>query len=64
VRPRVLKAALAFQRRRAAHQQHWVAELERELMPVRSIADLCEPLEGRRGVGRLAEQIAAVEARA
>jgi anion-transporting ArsA/GET3 family ATPase len=64
-RPRALAAALAFQQLRCAQQRHWVAALERELSPVHSVADLVEPLEGRRGVGRLADLLAqgAAEAR-
>jgi hypothetical protein len=58
VRPRALAAALAFQQRRFAQQRHWVAELERELAPVRSLPELDEPLEGLRGVARLAEELA------
>ncbi len=57
-RPRALVAALGFQQLRCAQQRHWVDALERELSPVGSIPDLIEPLEGRRGVGRLADLLA------
>ena len=57
-RPRALAAALAFQLRRHDQQQHWLATLERQLARVGAIPELLEPLEGRRGVSRLAELLA------
>lgn len=63
-RPRALGAALAFQELRCAQQRHWLAALERELSPVRSIPDLVDPLEGRQGVHRLADRLAESSAEA
>jgi anion-transporting ArsA/GET3 family ATPase len=57
--PGALSSVLDFRAQRGAQQRHWIEALQAQLAdPLWRVPELSEPLQGRRGVERLADALA------